>query len=67
MFVSVKRERDVMSVLSTFVYPIQFPVFSRGGIIDRIWNKQKTTKSIVKVFSKKQRTIFFGTNKNWSP
>ena len=64
--VSVKRERDVMSVLSTFVvYPIP-RVFSRGGIIDRIWNKQhhqreKTTKSI------KKRTIFFGTNKNWSP
>jgi len=30
--VSVKRERDVMSVLSTFVvYPIQFPVSFHGG------------------------------------
>lgn len=42
-----------MSVLSTFVYPIQFPVFfSRGGIIDRIWNKQKTTKSSKSIIKK---------------
>ena len=44
-----------MSVLSTFVvYPIP-RVFSRGGIIDRIWNKQhhqreKTTKSHKKTY-----------------
>ena len=50
--VSVKRERDVMSVLSTFVVCPIPRVFSRGGIIDRIWNKQKTTKSSKSIIKK---------------